>query len=129
MPDWLYESGPNGLWIFLLLTVILGGVAAWATGQAIAATWRPIWQVPVYAALLTLGVRFLHFALFEEPLLAPANLVVDFAVMLCAALLGHRLARARAMSAQYGWLYQPAGWMGWRRSKTVGNPESARDSG
>jgi hypothetical protein len=43
MPVWLYEAGPQGLWIFLLATVALGGLAALATGRALAQTWRPIW--------------------------------------------------------------------------------------
>ena len=29
IPDWLYETSPNGFWVFLLLTVILGGAAAY----------------------------------------------------------------------------------------------------
>ena len=128
MPDWLYVSGPNGVWIFLLLTVTLGGAAAWVTGQAIATTWRPFWQLPIYAVLLALAVRFLHFALFEEPLLAPSNVSVDFLVLLGAALLGHRAARARSMSTQYAWLYEPTGRLGWRRRQSGGNQGVARDS-
>ena len=45
MPDWLYDAGPNGDWVFLLVTVIMGGMAAYATGGAIASTWRPRWQL------------------------------------------------------------------------------------
>ena len=119
IPDWLYETGPNGLWIFLLLTVVLGGAAAWATGQAIATTWRPFWQVGAYAMLLTLGVRFLHFALFEEPLLAPGNFLVDAAILLITGTLGHRIARQQAMTAQYGWLFEPKGRLGWRSRESI----------
>ncbi len=115
MPDWLYDCGPNGLWVFLLLTVIPGGAAAWATGRAIAGTWRPLWQVPVYGLLLAAAVRFLHFALFEEPLSAPGNFVVSAAVLLSATALGYRLERVRAMITQYDWLYAAAGRLGWRR--------------
>ena len=32
----LYEAGSDGLWVFLLFTVMLGGWAAWMTGRAIA---------------------------------------------------------------------------------------------
>jgi hypothetical protein len=39
----IYETGDNGLWIFLLVTVLMGGSAARATGAAIASTWRPPW--------------------------------------------------------------------------------------
>ena len=40
----IYETSDNGLWIFLLLTVLDGGSAAIATGASIASTWRPPWQ-------------------------------------------------------------------------------------
>jgi len=102
MPTWLYTSGPNGLWIFLLLTLILGGSAAFISGKSIAETWRPLWQLPFYMVLLTLIVRFLHFALFEEVLVSARNFVVDYGVLLVLAALGYRAARARQMAIQYG---------------------------
>ena len=37
----LYEE--PSIWLFLLITVIMGGWAAWMTGRAIALTWRPFW--------------------------------------------------------------------------------------
>ena len=104
MPVWLYETGANGLWVFLLLTVAIGGAAAWATGRAVARTWQPWWQVPVYAALLAAGVRFLHYSLFEEPFLAASNLAVDYVVLLVGAGAGHRLTRADQLARQYYWL-------------------------
>src|SRR5262245_3805535 len=103
--DNLYAGGDNVLLIFLLLTVILGGAAAYASGKAIAQTWRPFHQVPLYALLLAAGVRFCHFALFEEPLLSPTSYTIDFLVALLFASLGFRLLRARQMAAQYGWLF------------------------
>ncbi len=118
MPEWLYQSSENGGWVFILLTVILGGSASWVTGKAIAQTWRPYWQLPTYALLLTAAVRFLHFALFEEPLLAPQNWLVDYAILLAACLLGHRRMRALQISTQYSWLFAPAGPLGWRRKST-----------
>ena len=117
MPAWLYEAGPSGGWVFLLLTVVIGGAAAWAAGRAIAQTWRPAWQLPVYALLLALAVRFLHFALFNEPLLAPGNLAVDYVVLLVAAFLGHRAARSSQLADQYGWLFERTGRLGWRRKQ------------
>jgi hypothetical protein len=65
-----YDTGDNGLWIFLLVTVLMGGSAARATGSAIASTWREPWQVLLAALLLTFMVRFFHYALFYEPLLS-----------------------------------------------------------
>jgi predicted permease len=112
----IYEGGDNVLWIFLLLTVMLGGAAAYASGKAIAQTWRPFQQVPLYSLLLAAGVRFCHFALFEEPLLSPGSYAVDFLVALLFAALGYRLVRARQMATQYAWLFQRSGVLGWRRS-------------
>jgi hypothetical protein len=111
----LYPGGDNVLWIFLLLTVTIGGAAAYASGRAIAQTWRPFWQVPLYSLLLAAGVRFCHFALFEEPLLSPVGYAVDFLVALLLAALGFRLLRARQMAAQYAWLFQRSGALSWRR--------------
>src|SRR5262249_15242456 len=58
-----FVSDEQSLGVFLLISVVLGGGAAWLAGRAIAATWRPWWHVAVYMAILTLAVRFLHFSL------------------------------------------------------------------
>ena len=84
--------------MFLLVTLAMGGSAAYASGKAIAQTWRPFWHVPLYMLALAAAVRFFHFALFEEPLLSLNSYVVDFAVALAAASLGYRLVRARQMA-------------------------------
>jgi hypothetical protein len=104
MPAWLYDAGPNGDWVFLLVTVIMGGLAAYATGSAIAATWRPRWQLVVYGFMIAAAVRFIHYALFHEPFIAPRSYVVDLVVLIAAALLGFRLTRRRQMREQYDWL-------------------------
>lgn len=115
MPEWLYVSGENGTWVFILLTIILGGTASWVTGKAIAQTWRPFWQVPWYVLLLTGGVRFLHYGLWGEPLFPFQNWVVDYLVLLAFAVVGHRRMRAIQISTQYPWLFAPAGPFAWRR--------------
>lgn len=104
MLERLYETGPNGLWVFLLVTVLLGGSGAFVSGRAIAQTWRPFWHVPAYMLLLAAIVRFFHYALFWEVLISLKNYMVDFAVMLVSATIGYRLTRARQMAEQYGWL-------------------------
>jgi len=104
MPEWLYDAGPNGHWYFLLVTVIMGGLLAYATGSAIAATWRPRWQLAVYAVLIAGATRFIHFALFEEPFLAPRSFLVDLVVLIVAVAVGFRVTRRRQMLEQYGWL-------------------------
>lgn len=104
MPAWAYHAGPNGLWIFLIVTVILGGLAAFATGRALAQTWRPVWMVPLATALLTCAVRFIHYAVFGEVLLSTLNFVVDMLVVTASALLAYRRARTEQMAEQYPWL-------------------------
>lgn len=110
----IYETGPAGLWPFLIVTLLIGGSAGWTTGKAIAQTWRPVWHIGLYAALLCAAVRFFHFALFAEPLAAPQNVLVDYVLLLVAALLAHRLTRARQMISQYPWLYEPSGVLRWQ---------------
>ena len=109
MPSGFYEGGENGLWTFILVTILMGGLAAYASGKAIAQTWRPFWHVPLYMLAVAAAVRFCHFALFEEPLLSPQSYLVDFAIAFAAASLGYRLVRARQMAVQYGWLYHRSG--------------------
>jgi hypothetical protein len=63
IPEFLTDE--QSLGIFLLVTVAMGGGAAWLAGRAIAATWRPWWHIAFYMLLLALAVRFLHYALFD----------------------------------------------------------------
>jgi hypothetical protein len=102
-----YDAGPKGHWIFLLVTVILGGATAYVTGKSIAETWRPMWQVVFYALITALAVRFIHFALFEEVLLSLRNYVVDCAVLAAASIAGYLITRRRQMASQYGVLQEP----------------------
>ncbi|KAB2940311.1 MAG: hypothetical protein K8F92_15965 [Hyphomicrobium sp.] len=112
-----YDTGANGPWIFLLVTVLMGGSAAHATGSAIASTWRPSWQVLGAALLLTLAVRFFHYALFHETLLSLKNFIVDYIVVVTACAWGYRMTRVRQMVEQYPWAYERAGLFWWRRRR------------
>ena len=107
MPSWLYTAGAHGHWIFLLVTVLMGGGTAFVSGKAIAETWRPTWQLLVYSLLLALAVRFIHFALFEEVFISGRNYLVDLAVLLPIMIMGYRMTRHGQMQQQYRWLYQP----------------------
>ena len=113
IPELLYEQGSFG--VFLLVTLILGGGAAWLSGRAIAATWRPWWQVVIYSFILGLAVRFIHFSLFDGTLLSVHYYLVDSAVCLALGFLGFRAARTAQMVAQYCWLNEPGGFLRWRR--------------
>jgi hypothetical protein len=100
--DIIYDAGPNGLWVFMLCTVVLGGTGAYIAGQAIAETWRPFWTVFAASLGLMLVVRFMHYALFHEPLVSLRNAIVDAAILIVAAIAGYIVTRRRQMVMQYG---------------------------
>ncbi len=100
---------------FLLVTVFLGGGAAYLTGRAVALTWRRLVYLILYLCLLTAAVRFIHYSLFQGTLLSLHYYVADLIVLLVLGGLGYRVTRARQMSGQYGWIYQRAGPVAWRR--------------
>lgn len=104
----------RGLLPFILLTLLIGGGAAWRTGQAVAQGWGAMWPVAAYTALLAGGIRFLHFALFGGPLLSLPSYLIDLAILAVIALVGHRARRARHMTEQYGWMFERSGPLTWR---------------
>lgn len=103
--------------VFIGLTVILFGFAAFMTGQALAQTWRPLWQAVPYTLLLALGARFLTYALFEGKLLHLTGYFIDWVVLLAICLAAYRMTRARLMVTQYPWLYERSGVFGWRERR------------
>ncbi|HFB97571.1 MAG TPA: hypothetical protein ENJ62_00370 [Bryobacterales bacterium] len=105
------ESSPS---VFIGLTVIIGGGAAFLAGRALALKWRPLWQLVIYMLLLAAAVRFLHYALFGETLLSFRSYLSDAVVLIAAAFLGFRLTRVKQMTTQYFWLYEKAGPFAWR---------------
>ncbi len=98
----------------ILVTGVLAGGAAWLTGRAVANTWRSLWQLALYIVLLTAFTRFLHFALFEGPLLSGAGYLVDLAILAVMAVTGFRVTRTNQMVTQYNWLYERVGPLSWR---------------
>ena len=112
MQGFLYEE--PSIWLFLLITVIMGGWAAWMTGRAMAVTWRPFWMVVLYALLLGAAVRFIHFALFEGTLLSLHYYLVDSVVVALIATAAFRFTRTGQMTTQYRWLYERTSPFTWR---------------
>ncbi|HEV2559762.1 MAG TPA: hypothetical protein VGU45_14145 [Microvirga sp.] len=108
----LYEE--PSFFLFALVTVVMGGWAAWMTGRAMAITWKPYWQLIAYLMLLAGAVRFIHFALFEGTLLSLQFYLVDAVVILVIGSLGFRYRRARQMTTQYRWIYERTGPFSWR---------------
>ena len=113
LPHLLYEEDLFG--IFLLVSVAMGGGAAWLSGRAIAGTWRPWWQIVGYMAILGGAVRFIHFALFGGTLLSLHYYLVDVAVCLLFGFLGFRVTRAGQMATQYRFLNVRTGLLSWAR--------------
>ncbi len=113
IPEFL--SDEHSLGVFLLVSVGMGGGAAWLAGRAIAATWRPWWHLMLYMLLLSLAVRFMHFALFDSKFLSLHYFLVDYAVCLGFGLLGFRLTRVTQMVSRYKWLNERVGPLRWRR--------------
>jgi hypothetical protein len=103
----------------LFLTFALGCGCAWAAGRAIALSWRPAWIAAGAVLLISFALRFLHFALFEEPLLEPGTWLFELACLLATGLLSWRFTRAGQMVNQYYWLYEPAGPLSWRLRQNV----------
>ena len=66
--SWLSD---DGLRVFLVLTVIIGGGAAFLAGRGLARSWKPFWRIFFYMALLAAAIRFFHYALFDGTLLVP----------------------------------------------------------
>lgn len=108
----LYEE--PSVWLFLLVTLVMGGGAAWMTGRAMALTWAPVWQSIIYFFLLAAAVRFIHFALFHGTLLSLHYYLVDALFVIVIGLAGFRFKRTQQMTTQYSWLYTRTGPFTWR---------------
>jgi hypothetical protein len=120
----------NGLYIgegwfeIAFVTGVLGGLAAWATGRAIAETWRPYYQLVAYMALLGAAVRFIHFALFDAYLLSLPSYLTDMFYLLAVGSLAYRMTLVHRMITQYRWLYERAGPFSWRERVPAGRRDS-----
>ncbi|MCQ8781189.1 DUF6867 family protein [Mangrovibrevibacter kandeliae] len=101
---------------FLIVTVVLGGAAAWMIGRSTAITWGGWGTCVFYVLLLTVAVRFIHFSLFGGSFfLPPATFgtalhyaVVDFVVLMALAAGGRHVTRSGQMARQYGFLHRSA---------------------
>jgi len=103
----------SDLGVFIGVTIVMAGGAAFLMGQALARGWRPWWQVVSYAVLLLLFERFLAVQLFDGHSTV-IGVLVSFAVILGLAWLGYLLTRAHKMVQQYPWLYERTSPISWR---------------
>jgi hypothetical protein len=100
--------------VFIGVTLVLCGMAALATGRALAVTWRPARWAVLYGALLGATDRFIHWSLFAGDLLSPVGYLMDTAILIAFALIAYRITRAGKMVRQYPWLYRRAGPFSWQ---------------
>lgn len=111
---------------FFIITVLLGGGAAFLSGQALARAWKSLTRLLVYMLLLGAAVRFLHWGVFldatyqswrgmQGTLTSLHYYVVDTLVLMCFATFAYRLERVRQMTTQYRWIYERTGLLTWRK--------------
>ena len=108
--------------IAFLIFLCLYGFAAFMMGQALAETWRPLWQIFFYGILLTAGDRALAYMLLHTDQLSLSTFfssmfglgaAIDAVIIFAIAFFAYRITRVRQMVTQYPWLYQKAGLMTW----------------
>jgi|TARA_B100000315_G_scaffold254675_1_gene296236 ABC-type uncharacterized transport system permease subunit len=107
--------------VFIRVTLVIMGFAAFMTGRALADAWRPLWQAVMYAMMLGIVDRFLVFALFEGEGLSATGYLIDTAVLLAIGLTSFRLTRTHRMVSQYPWIYERAGLFNWREKDSAGS--------
>ena len=104
---------------FFLVTLILGGAAAFMTGRAMALGWKPVYQLVLYSLLLAFAVRFIHFSLFEGTLVSLPFYALDALCLIAIALLAYRSTRAWQMASQYPWEYERRHVFFWQRKNAA----------
>lgn len=107
----LYEE--TSFVTFAVITLVMGGWTAWRTGRACADGWNGVGRMVAYILLLGLGIRFIHFALFEGTLLSLHYYLVDTAFLLVIGYAGYRHTRTRQMTTRYYWLYRKTSPFSW----------------
>jgi hypothetical protein len=103
--------------VFLGLTLLAFGLAARATGAALAETWRPSWHLIPYVALMAAGSRFLDWSLFGGVLLSAPGYALTIVILLGIGFASYRTNEARKMVTQYPWLYTRVGPFSWRERR------------
>ncbi|MFT3986960.1 DUF6867 family protein [Aestuariivirga sp.] len=105
--------------VFIIMTVILGGGAAFLAGRSLASKWRPMLSAVLYMIPLGMALRFFHYALFNGDLLSLHYFITDTLVLIAGSLLGYRLTRVKQMVTQYPWAWERAGPFSWRAKSST----------
>ena len=91
--------------VFIGITVILMGYAAYATGRALAVNWDHPGALMFYCGLMGFVDRFLVFSLFQGELLSLTGYLIDTAVLTLIGFVSFRYHRIGKLVSQYPWLY------------------------
>ncbi len=91
-----------GEYVFMLLCCM----AAWMIGKSVATDWNGMTHLFGFVLILGLGVRFLHFALYQAQFISLSRYIVDTLVLAVVAYVGYRYTRTNQMTTQYHWLYE-----------------------
>ncbi len=92
--------------VFVGVTLVLGGLASYASGRAVARNWRPLWLLALYGLPLAFAMRFLQWSLFGEKLDAPVAALIAYGWSLCAQGVAWRVTHSALVKRQYPWLAQ-----------------------
>lgn len=115
MQGLFFESDEGIRYVLRTVVFLLGLWTAWRAGKAAAEGWAEMPTVLAYTVGLAIGMRFLHFALFQGPFLSVFYFVIDLAILLVFSVAGFRIRRTQQMVQNYYWLYQPASAFSWRK--------------
>jgi len=103
----------QSFWLYLILTCLLAGGAAYMTGRALAIGWSPFWQLVLAILILGGATRFLHFALFDGELLSIHYYLTDTLTLIIIAAFAYRMTRTTQMITHYHWLYKRTTLLSW----------------
>ncbi|MBG1231946.1 DUF6867 family protein [Aestuariivirga litoralis] len=102
-------------YVFLCITIILGGGAAFLAGRSLARGWKSPILLFFYMLIFTAGIRFLHFALFQAQLTSLHYYLSHGLVVMIFAFVGYRTTLAKQMTEKYPWLYERTSPLSWRQ--------------
>ncbi|MCB9960173.1 MAG: hypothetical protein H6843_16375 [Rhodospirillaceae bacterium] len=111
--------GTNVL-VFVGLTLVLFGGAAFMAGQALANGWKTPLTGLFYCALLSFADMFLVYGLFDGDGTLVSGYIIRLVVLSTIFLTSYRVTQARKMVTQYPWVYERQGLFGWRTRSGTG---------
>ena len=117
----------DSFFVFMLVTIILGGGAAFLTGRAIAGPGGPGGRSRLYMLVSAAAVRFFHMRAVRGATLLSLHRLRRWIPRFCLlfGFWGFRVTRAGQMAEQYGWLYRRAGLLSWVRKRPRAKRRSA----